>query len=456
MSGRYGSSVASSTEHPDMRTTERDHETSRMPRRHFIRTTSVGITAAPFIASTAWSQSSPNDTIGHAVIGTGGQGGGHCGSFARAKGCRLVAVSDVDPERLNEKVKSLPHTEQIKKYPDFRKLLEDKSVDSVTIATPDHWHTPMALWALMAGKHVYVEKPSSHNLRETNLLAKAAQHYKKCIQHGTQRRSDGAHMEGIRQLRNGIIGKVYMVKAINHQHRGPIGRKPVEDPPLGVDYDLWLGPAPKVPFTRNRWHYNWHWFWDYGGGDTVNDGVHQIDVAVWAMGDRYPKRIIASGGQYYYDDDHETPDTQTALFEYDDGAIIYEMRLWTPYNMEGHDNGNVAYGTEGKMDFGRAGVIVTKGKEQIKISSPEPVEDIRANFLTAVRENNPAKLNSPIDRGAVAVNLCHLANIGTRLGAPLLQYDPQKEDVRCPGFEAQARALLGRPYRQGYELPYKG
>lgn len=137
MSGRYGSSVASSTEHPDMRTTERDHETSRMPRRHFIRTTSVGITAAPFIASTAWSQSSPNDTIGHAVIGTGGQGGGHCGSFARAKGCRLVAVSDVDPERLNEKVKSLPHTEQIKKYPDFRKLLEDKSVDSVTIATPD-------------------------------------------------------------------------------------------------------------------------------------------------------------------------------------------------------------------------------------------------------------------------------------------------------------------------------
>jgi predicted dehydrogenase len=435
---------------------ENAHGTTLLPRRHFIRSTGVAITAAPFIAPSAWSRFSPNETINHAVIGTGGMGGGHCGSFAKAKGCRLVAVCDLDPERLESKVKNLPNAEQIKKYPDFRKLLEDESVDSVSIATPDHWHTPIALWALMAGKHVYVEKPCSHNVREANLLVRAAKHYKKCVQHGTQRRSDGDHMEAIRQLRNGIIGKVHMVKAINHQHREPVGRKPVEDPPPGVNYDLWLGPAPKVPFTRNRWHYNWHWFWDYGGGDTSNDGVHQIDVAVWAMGDRYPKRIVASGAQYYYDDDHETPDTQTALFEYEDGAIIYEMRLWTPYKMEGHDNGNVAYGTEGKMDFGRGGVVVTRGKEQIKITSPGPVEDTRANFLTALRENNPEKLNSPIARGAVAVNLCHLANVATRLGAPFLEYDPAREDVRCPGFVDEARTMLGREYRKGYELPFKG
>lgn len=384
--------------------------TSRITRRDFITTTGVGITAAPFIASTAWGQSSPNERIGHAVIGTGGQGGGHCSSFANAKGCQLVAVCDVDPQRLNEKVKGLPNAEKIKKYTDFRKLLEDKSVDTVSIATPDHWHTPIALWAILAGKHVYVEKPCSHNVRETNLLVKAAKQHKKCVQHGTQRRSEGDHIEGIRQLRNGIIGKVYMVKAINHQHRKPIGRAPVSEPPPGVDYDLWLGAAPKVPFTKNRWHYNWHWFWDYGGGDTVNDGVHQIDVAVWAMGDRYPDRVVTSGDQFYYDDDHETPDTQTAIFEYKDGQVIYEMRLWTPYNLEGHDNGNVAYGTQGKMEFGRGGVVVTKGKEQIKIQSPEPVENIRTNFLTAVRENNPAKLNSPIERGAVAA-FCSRTNI---------------------------------------------
>jgi predicted dehydrogenase len=428
---------------------------SQIARRDFIKSASAGIGSFPLIASTAWGRTSPNEMISHAVIGTGGQGGGHCRRFSKVPGCELVAVCDVDPQRLDEKVKGLPNESRIKKYTDFRKLLEDKSIDTVSIATPDHWHTPVALWALLAGKHVYVEKPSSHNVRETNLLVKTARQQKKCVQHGTQRRSDGSCIEGMRQLRAGIIGKVYMVKAINHQHRKPIGRAPVQDPPPGVDYDVWLGPAPKVPFTKNRWHYNWHWFWDYGGGDTVNDGVHQIDVAVWALGDRYPDRIVVSGGQFYYDDDHETPDTQTAIFEYQDAQIIYEMRLWTPYDLEGHDNGNVAYGTDGKMDFGRAGVVVTRGKEQIKIQSPEPVEEIIANFLTAVRQNNPAKLNSPIERGAVCVNLCNLANIGTRLGAAALQYDPVKEDIKCPGFEAKARALLGREYRKGYELPIK-
>ena len=291
---------------------------------------------------------------------------------------------------------------------------------------------------------------------ESNLLVKATKKYGKCVQHGTQRRSDGDHIEGMRQLQQGIIGKVHTAKAINHQFRGPIGKAAVEAPPAGVDYDRWLGPAPKVPFTKNRWHYEWHWFWDYGGGDITNDGVHQIDVAVWASGDKYPNRVVVSGGQYFYKDDHQTPDTQTAIFEYDDTQIIYEMRLWTPDKLEGHDNGNVIYGTDGKMEFGRAGVIVTKGKEQIKIKSPEPVEDIITNYLTAVRENNPAKLLSPIEKGSVSVNLCNLANIATRVGASSIQYDPIKQTVKCPGFDEKAKALLGRTYRQGYALPFKG
>ncbi|GAB2763457.1 Gfo/Idh/MocA family oxidoreductase [Rhabdobacter roseus] len=428
-------------------------------RRHFIKTatlSSAGVLAAPYLAKSAWTRNSPNDRIAHAVIGTGRKGGGHCKSFATASGCELVAVSDVDPRQMALAVKGLANEGQIKKYPDFHRLLADTSIDSVTIATPDHWHTPAALWALMAGKHVYVEKPCSHNVRETNLLVKAAKQYGKCVQHGTQRRSDGDHIEAMRQLNQGIIGKVHTVKAINHQFREPIGKAAVEAPPAGVDYDRWLGPAPKVPFTKNRWHYEWHWFWDYGGGDITNDGVHQIDVAVWALGDRYPNRIVVSGGQYFYRDDHQTPDTQTAILEYDDNQIIYEMRLWTPDKLEGHDNGNVIYGTEGKMEFGRAGVVVTQGKEQRKIQSPEPVESIVPNFLTAVRENNPARLLSPIEKGAVAVNLCNLANIATRLGAPAIAYDAAKERVQCPGFEDKAKALLGRTYRQGYELPYQG
>jgi predicted dehydrogenase len=432
---------------------------SQLTRRDFIKTTSMGsagIIAAPFIASSAWAQTPPSDTIRHAVIGTGGMGGNHCNRFAKVKGCELVAVCDVDPAQINEAVKDLPNEKQIKRYADFRKLLEDKSIDSVTIATPDHWHTPIALWALMAGKHVYVEKPCSHNVREANLLVKAAKEFNKCVQHGTQRRSQGDHIEGIRQLKNGIIGKVYMVKAIDHQHRKPIGRASVQAPPPGVDYDMWLGAAPKVPFTKNRWHYDWRWFWDYGNGDAANDGVHQIDVAVWALGDRYPDRIVVSGAQLYYKDDHETPDTQTAIFEYNDAQILWEMRLWTPYKLEGHDNGNVAYGTEGKMEFGRSGVVVVRGDERTKIESPEPVQSIMSNFLTAVRENNPATLNAPIERGAIATNMAILANIGTRVGAPGLAYDPITEDFKCPGFDKNANAMLGREYRKGYELVYNG
>jgi predicted dehydrogenase len=427
-----------------------------LTRRSFIKSAGIGVIAAPYIAKSAWAQTPPSDQIRHAVIGTGGMGRNHVKTLSGIKGCDLVALCDVDPQQLAKAVKDLPNADKIKKYADFRELLKDKSIDTVSIASPDHWHTPIALAALMAGKHVYVEKPCSHNIRETNLLVKAAKAFNKCVQHGTQRRSNGAHIEGMKQLQNGIIGKVHTIKAIDHQHREAIGRAQAEPVPEGVDYDLWLGPAPKVPFTKNRWHYNWRWFWEYGNGDAANDGVHQIDVAVWALGDRYPKRIISSGGQYYYDDDHQTPDTQTTIFEYDDTQIIWEMRLWTPYNLEGHDNGNVAYGTDGKMEFGRAGVVVTKGKEQIKIESPNEVEPIMPNFLTAVRENNPAKLNAPIEKGAIATNMAFLANIVTRLGASSIEYDPIKATVKCPGFDAKATALLGREYRKGYELPYKG
>jgi predicted dehydrogenase len=401
-------------------------------------------------------QSSPNERIRHAVIGTGNQGKSHCKSFAQIKDCEVVALCDVDPERLNQVAPLLPNATSVKKYSDFRLLLEDKTIDTVSIATCDHWHTPIALAAILAGKHVYVEKPCSHNVRESNLLVKAAREHKKCVQHGTQRRSSGQVKAAVQALRDGVIGKVLVAKAINHQLRQPIGRAPVSEPPAGVNYDMWLGPAPKQEFTKNRWHYNWHWFWDYGCGDLSNDGIHQLDVARWGLGVDYPKAAVCSGGQLFYADDHETPDTQTIIYEYDRCHLIYEMRLWTDYPIEGHDNGTIFYGTEGKLEDGRMGVSVTMKDGQTKKIEGER-ESHQANFLNAVRANDPSRLSAPIEVGAVSANLCHLGNIGTRLGGQRLEYDPDAQRItRCGAREAEANALLTRNYRAGYELAYQG
>lgn len=394
--------------------------------------------------------------VRHAVIGTGGMGRNHARSFATTPGCEVVALADLDPVRLSSVAASLPNKDRVKTYSDFRRLLEDKSIDSVSIATPDHWHTPVALWALLAGKHVYVEKPCAHNVVEAQLLVKAAKQFGKCVQHGTQRRSWSLHKNLMKALREGVIGKVYTAKVINNQLREPIGRKPVAPPPAGVNYDLWLGPAPKHDFTENRWHYNWHWFWDYGTGDLGNDGIHHLDVCRWGLGVGYPKTVVGAGGQYFYRDDHETPDTQTVVYQYETCQILYEMRLWTNYGVEGgEENAAVFYGTDGMIVDGAKGVTVTRiDKQVVKIEGGR--ESNFANFIDAVRANDPSKLNAPIDEGAISATLCHLGNISTRLGGLPVEYDPIKgKVVRCAGRESEANRLLGRTYRKGYELPYR-
>jgi predicted dehydrogenase len=400
--------------------------------------------------------------IQHAVIGTGGQGVNHIKRFDAAPNCRVVAVCDVDPERLNAASQHPKDSPRVQRYSDYRRLLEDPAIDTVSIATCDHWHTPIALAAILAGKHVYVEKPCSHNVYEAHLLATCAKQHGKCVQHGTQRRSSSADMAAVQALREGIIGEVLMAKAINHQLRKKIGRAVEEAPPAGVNYDMWLGPAPKRAFTKNRWHYNWHWFWDYGGGDLPNDGIHQLDEALWGMGldSQYPKAIIASGGQLWYDDDHETPDTQTVILEYPGRQIIYEMRLWTPYKLEGHDNGTVFYGTQGKLEVGRRGPIATIEDEQLVVK-PEDYgiesETIVENFLKAVLHDDPSLLNSPIDIGAVSTSICHLGNIGVRCGGIRFTYDPTSVAVtEASDKKGLANALLRREYRKGYELVYEG
>ena len=422
-----------------------------LSRRRFLKTTAAGIaTPAILLAGAKKGLAAPSERVRMAVIGVGGQGSGHAEGWADMKNCELVAVCDVDPKHRNKVASEMPY--KVKAVEDYRRVLDDKSIDAISIATPDHWHAPVALAALVAGKHVYVEKPCCHNIREGQLLVKAAKEFKKCVQHGTQYRGKSDALAGIKFMRDGKLGKVRMAKAINHQHRGKIGRKPVTDPPAGVNYDLWLGPAPKHAFTKNRWHYKWHWFWDYGTGDMGNDGIHQVDVARWGLGVDFPKVANVSGGQLYYDDDHETPDTQQITFEYDDKYLIYEMRLWTDYKLEGHDNGNVFYGDKGKLEIGRKGCHVTIDGEKTKIRG-EGGPGIRDNFINCIKADDPSKLLAPIEEGFSSAVLCHMGNIGVRLGGARLKYDCRKHRfIDNP----EANKYISREYRKGYELAYTG
>jgi len=416
-------------------------------RRTFLKTAGSVISS---LALSGVSRAAQNDKVRHAVIGVGGQGRHHAQGFASFDDCEVVAVCDIDPAQRAQALKRLPEPERVQQVDDFRRLLDDKTIDSVSIATPDHWHTPLALAAIQAGKHVYVEKPCSHNIHEAMLLKEAAAKSGLCVQHGTQARSSAAIKQAVEFLRGGGIGKVRMAKAINHQLREPIGRAAETDPPVGVNYDLWLGPAPVRPFTKNRWHYQWHWFWDYGCGDIGNDGIHQVDQARWGLGVGLPNAVSASGGQLFYDDDHETPDTQVVTYEYDDCYLLYEMRLWTDYPLEGHDNGVIFYGDNGKLEIGRKGCdVILKGGETKHLGTYDDIKDHFRNFLDCVKAGTPEGLNGPIAEAAPSAALCHLGNIATRVGRRL-RLDPQTG--QCID-DPEANKLFTREYRKGYELP---
>ncbi len=426
-----------------------------LSRRRFLQSsaTAAVVSAAPFMIASQ-TQAAPSERIRHAIIGTGGQGRHHCERFVGFKtDCEIAAICDVDPAQRAKAMERIGDKANLKQVDDYRKILDDSSIDSVSVTTPDHWHSKIAIEAVLAGKHVYVEKPCSHNIREGILLQRAAAKYGKCVQQGTQSRSGEGIQRAIEFMREGKLGKIRLAKAINHQLRKPIGRAEVTGPPEGVNYDLWTGPAPVHPFTQNRWHYNWHWFWDYGCGDIGNDGIHQIDAARWGLGVGMPIAVSASGGQLFYDDDHETPDTQMVTYEYDDCFLVYEMRLWTDYKLEGHDNGNVFYGDKGKLEVGRKGCFVTLiDEEPQKIGGGSDIVAHMRNFLDCVKSNDPSKLNAPVSEGAVSAALCHLGNIGTRVDRKL-HLDLERMEIKN---DAEANALFGRTYRAGYELPNIG
>ena len=398
-----------------------------------------------------------NSRIILGVIGCGGMGSGHVRMLSERADAEIACVCDPDSDRAAEAARIV--TKAGKPTPkvaaDLRRVLEDSSIDAVLIATPDHWHAPAAILACEAGKHVYVEKPCAHNLREGRLLVEAARKNRRIVQVGTQSRSAAHVREAVQALREGIIGDVLVAKAWNSQLRASIGRAKPASPPASVDYDLWLGPAPHVPFQTNRFHYSWHWWYDFGTGDMGNDGVHDLDIARWGLGvDTHPSVVTAAGGKLFFDDDQQFPDTQMVIFDYPGtGAsgrkkqLIFEQRIWSPYHQEGHENGNAFYGTKGVMVLGKKDgwkVIGARNQPGKTGSGSLSQPDHHTDFFRAIRTGKtPA---ADIDGAHLSASLCHLGNIAARTGR-VLRFDPAKERILD---DERANELVGRRYRKGH------
>jgi predicted dehydrogenase len=352
---------------------------------------------------------------------------------------------------------------------DVRRLLEDTTIDAISIATPNHWHALIAIWACQAGKDVYVEKPCSHNLWEGRQLVRAAQKYQRIVQHGTQSRSIRAQIEAIDHLHKGTFGEIYLARGVCFKRRDTIGRTPVESVPRGVDYDLWTGPAPLKPFTRNRFHYNWHWIWDTGNGDLGNQGVHQVDVARWGLGVRFPNRVSAVGGHFMFDDDQETPNTLTCAFEFDQPGghrklMEFEVRHWITNNEAGLGRGlfnrhnaigNMFYGSNGYLAGGNEDGFSYEswvGSDERSGPRGKSDGDHFANFIDCVRNRKAESLNAPIEEGHISCALVHLANASYRLGRAL-RFDPETEQVVGDDEANRLLADGDRGYRPSFQVP---
>ncbi len=431
-----------------------------------------------------------NDRVRVCVTGLHGRGWDHVEGFSALKDAEVAAFCDVDEDVLRRRLaeaekRNLPKP---KTYVDFRQGLEDKSIDAVSLATPNHWHSLQGIWACQAGKDAYIEKPCSHNLWEGKQLVRAAEKYQRIVQHGTQSRSARAMIEAVAKLRAGVIGDLYMARGLCFKWRDTIGHAPVEPVPAGVNYDLWTGPAPMKPFTKNRFHYNWHWIWDTGNGDLGNQGIHQVDVARWGVGVKWPNRISAVGGHFMFDDDQQTPNTLNCAFEYDAAApggkrkmLVFEVRHWITNHEAGigtpelgtplppprpkgkgpalgptsgrHNTiGDIFYGSGGYMASGDEDADTYKtwlGPDQEAGPTAHAGGDHFANFIECVRSRKKEDLTAPIEEGYISAGLVHLANASYRLGRAL-EFDPGKEEV--VGDEEAGRLL--RDGDRGYRAPY--
>jgi predicted dehydrogenase len=411
-----------------------------------------------------------NETVNIAVAGINGRGNAHIGEYEGMKNVRIAYLVDPDHRLFSAKVKGIENKTKTtpKTQADIRKVLEDKDVDVVSVATPNHWHSLITIWSCQAGKDVYVEKPCSHNIHEGRIALDTARKYNRIVQHGTQSRSGGGWDKVAAAIASGQLGKLLVSRALCYKRRDSIGFKPVEAPPPELNFDIWLGPAPQQPFHRNLVHYNWHWFWDTGNGDIGNQGVHQMDIARWAIPDAaYPKSAMSLGGRFGYKDQGQTPNTQIALIDYGTTQLIFEVRgLKTDKYMD-QMVGNIFHLEAGTI---KGTKYFPKGSDkeaplpQAKVEK-RPGKGNFGNFIAAVRSRKMEDLNADILQAHRSCIPIHLANASYRLGEEV----PFNQKTKAFGdnkdaYETLARmeehlkdnkvALDGMNYRLGKRLTF--
>jgi predicted dehydrogenase len=448
-----------------------------MERRIFIKDLAVASAGAaisiPIIQTSR--ANSPNESVNIAVTGIRSRGKDHYRALAKIPNVNIVAICDIDKRLLPEAVAEIEKLTGRKPdiETDFRKLIERKDIDAVSLATPNHWHALQTIWACQAGKDVYVEKPVSHTIEEGRKMVEAARKYNRIVQTGTQARSHIAVLKAMKFMKDDGLGKIFMTRGLCLKPRGSIGHVKNGEVPEGVNWNTFLGPAPYRPFNENRFHYKWHWFWDTGCGDLGNQGIHQADIARWALGKTtHPVRIQGTGNFFIWDSDQETPNIQQLEFEYEDGTILqFEVRGLGTNEEGGIRIGNLIYGSKGWMkidneDVGNAKVYFSDIKIQPSgyssyreeegplFSSTDPatsdsVINHFTNFLDCVKSRNRQSLNAEILEGHMSSSLCHLGNIACRL-KKTLHFSPENEKFIN---DAEADLYLTKKYRAPFLLP---
>jgi predicted dehydrogenase len=432
-------------------------------RRKFLETlivSAAGLAVAPTARSYGRILGS-NDRLNFAVIGLNGRGYAHLSSLkANRSAARISHVCDVDDNILRKFADSAQKEmgEAAAAEKDFRRVLERKDVDAITIATPDHWHTPMAIAGLQAGKHVYVEKPCSHNPAEGEMLVQAQAKYGKLVQMGNQQRSSPHTIEIVEKIHGGIIGRTYLAKAWYSNVRKSIGTGKEVPVPSQLDWGLWQGPAPRRPYTDNLHPYNWHWFRNYGTGEALNNGTHEVDVCRWALDVDYPMRVTSSGGRYQFKDDWQFYDTLVTSFEYEDKMLTWEGKSCQGMKYYGRDRGSAIMGTNGTVVVDRGGYeiydLTGKKTGEFKVGSATSSSDLVgrdsmtdvhfANFIAGILRGE--KLNAPVSAGNIAVTMLQLSNIAWEVNREL---HLDAKDARIQN-DPEAMKMWGREYEKGW------